>query len=96
MFNLYDLYIHTEMHQDFQKTLVESITLRVGPEPVQAQVPNPVDPPSPGIEDTAAAYHCLHQNNDGCGLELTMGEDRAAPLITVVCILACINLQIHS
>ena len=77
------------MQQEFQKTLAETVSTTPGaepePEPAQVQVLNPVDL-SPQVlrmhRQHATDYMKLMMES---GINLSMGEDRAAPLITEVC-----------
>ena len=82
---IYMLYIQ-KMCQDFQKMLAESITLGVEPEPSTS-----TSTESHGSSPTWVLK--MHQQHvtaytrimmEG-GMELTMGEKKAAPLITEVC-----------
>ena len=74
------------MCQEFQKTLMEAVSSTAGAEPEPGTSTNPSGSSSPRVIKThrqhAAAYTKLMTES---GMELTMGEDRAAPLIIEVC-----------
>ena len=75
-----------KMCQDFQKTLVETITLWVEPEPSTNTSTESHGSSPPWILKTQQQHVVAYTKMmiEG-GIELTMGDDRAAPLITEVC-----------
>ena len=82
------------MCQDFQKTLVESITLRVEPEPSTSTSTESHGSSPPWVLKT-------QQNDDGRWHGTNHGEGQGCPtnhrgILSYAYFLACFDLQIHS
>ena len=88
------------MHQDFWKTLAESITSGVEPEPSTSTSTESHGSFPSGIENTPAACHCLHQTYDGRWHGANHGGAQSCPvnhrgMLSCAYFLAGIDLQIH-